>query len=81
MKTLRNQSNKVKYLKELAKSDKTPSWMKQWLKEGKNPPGYEVDHKIPLSIGCADNSSNMRLILKSDHKLHHKFYRPWMIGK
>ncbi|MDT3738629.1 MAG: hypothetical protein RO257_03905 [Candidatus Kapabacteria bacterium] len=36
---------------------------------------------IPLSIGGADNSSNMRLILKSDHTLHHKFYRPWLIGK
>ncbi|MDT3738630.1 MAG: hypothetical protein RO257_03910 [Candidatus Kapabacteria bacterium] len=40
VKTIRNSNNKVNYLKELVKSDKSPSWMKQWLKEGKNPPGY-----------------------------------------
>jgi hypothetical protein len=32
------------------------------------PPGYEVDHIIPLSKGGADKSYNMQLIPKSVHK-------------
>jgi hypothetical protein len=32
------------------------------------PPGYEVDHVIPLSEGGPDTPSNMQLIPKSVHK-------------
>jgi 5-methylcytosine-specific restriction endonuclease McrA len=32
------------------------------------PPGYEVDHIVPLSKGGADKSYNMQLIPKSVHK-------------
>jgi 5-methylcytosine-specific restriction endonuclease McrA len=32
------------------------------------PPGYEVDHIVPLSKGGADKSYNMQLIPKSAHK-------------
>lgn len=31
------------------------------------PPGYEVDHIVPLSAGGADTPSNMELISKSAH--------------
>jgi len=34
----------------------------------KVPPGYEVDHTIPLSKGGKDQPSNMQLIPKSSHK-------------
>jgi len=51
--------------------------MKQWLRKGKTPPGYEVDHIKPLSIGGADDASNMRLQGADLHKTHHKWYRPW----
>jgi hypothetical protein len=63
----------------LAESGKAPSWMNQWLREGKVPPGYEVDHITPLSIGGADAPWNMRLLDKDFHSLHHSpgFYRPW----
>jgi hypothetical protein len=73
----RSVAQKKSFLKLLAANDKTPSWMKQWLKQGKVPPGYEVDHIKPLSIGGVDLPSNMRLILKLDHILHHKRYHPW----
>ena len=31
--------------------------MNQWLSEGKVPPGYEVDHIVPLSVGGEDVTS------------------------
>lgn len=51
--------------------------MKQWLKKGRNPPGYDVDHIKPISIGGEDSVTNLRLQLRELHKIHHKFYRPW----
>lgn len=56
---------------------RTPSWMKQWLSQGRVPPGYEVDHINPLSVGGEDAVQNMRLQLEVLHKIHHKFYRLW----
>lgn len=56
---------------------RTPSWQKQWLSEGRVPPGYEVDHIKPLSIGGADTPANMRLLLGADHDLWHSIYHPW----
>lgn len=75
----RSQAAKSKFLKELGESGKAPKWMNQWLSKGKVPPGYVVDHKVPLSIGGEDISSNMRLLDEAFHKLHHSkgFYRPW----
>jgi hypothetical protein len=51
--------------------------MKQWLRQGKVPPGYNVDHIKPLSIGGADTPANMRLQLEELHKIHHYHYAPW----
>jgi len=73
----RSQSARARFLKNLAADIKTPSWMKQWLKQGLVPPGYNVDHIVPLSIGGADTPGNMRLVLKADHVLWHSFYHPW----
>ena len=61
----------------LITDSKTPSWMKQWLEKGLVPPGYNVEHKVPLSIGGSDSPANMRLVLKADHDIHHFFYHPW----
>lgn len=55
----------------------TPSWMRQWLRQGKTPPGYDVDHILPLSAGGFDDAVNMRLQLSKLHRVHHQFYRPW----
>lgn len=76
-KVVRSDAAKKAFLKQLAQSPKTPSWMKQWLKKGLVPPGYNVDHITPLSVGGADAPSNMRLVLKADHVVHHEFYHPW----
>ncbi|MFW5754888.1 MAG: RHS repeat-associated core domain-containing protein [Marinilabiliaceae bacterium] len=73
----RNQYQKKIFLKNLAKSGKNPSWMNQWLQKGKVPPGYEVDHIVPLSVGGVDKPSNMRLQGQDLHKNHHRFYHPW----
>jgi hypothetical protein len=73
----RSMSQRAAYLKQLGASGKSPSWMNQWLLKGKVPPGYHVDHKIPLSIGGRDIPANMRLNLIKNHRLHHKYYRPW----
>jgi 5-methylcytosine-specific restriction endonuclease McrA len=32
------------------------------------PPGYEVDHKIPLWAGGSDTPGNMQLLTKEQHK-------------
>ena len=54
-----------------------PKWMRGFIERGRVPPGYNVDHRVPLSVGGQDVGSNMRLILKADHVLHHFFYHPW----
>jgi len=51
--------------------------MKQWLQEGRVPPGYEVDHIKPLSVGGADTPASMRLQGADLHDIHHRYYRPW----
>ena len=74
---VRSSANKRGFLRGLASDPNTPRWMKQWLSKGKNPPGYDVDHILPLSVGGLDKASNMRLQLRELHRLHHRFYRPW----
>lgn len=75
--SLRSAYQKSIYLRELAESGKLPKWMNQWLKNGKVPPGYQVDHKLPLSVGGKDIPSNMRLNQTLNHWMHHIFYHPW----
>jgi RHS repeat-associated protein len=75
--TARSIAQRTKFLKNLADDYRTPSWMKQWLNKGKLPPGYEVDHVVPLSVGGDDIPANMRLQGIDLHKTHHKYYRPW----
>ena len=74
---VRSQAAKSQYLKGLAEGGKHPKWMNQWLQKGKVPPGYHVDHIKPISVGGADNASNMRLLDIDMHKTYHQFYRPW----
>lgn len=73
----RSQAERSRFLREFDSSGKAPSWMNQWLGKGKVPPGYEVDHKIPLSVGGADKPFNMRLLDADMHTIHHRYYRPW----
>jgi RHS repeat-associated protein len=73
----RSSWQKKKFLKGLANDPKSPSWMKQWLRDGRVPPGYNVDHIVPLSLRAPDRPSNMRLVLEDDHVTHHIFYHPW----
>ena len=73
----RSSSVKRAFLRLLASDTRTPSWMKQWLSRGNVPPGYNVEHRKPLSVGGIDAPSNMRLVLQKDHIIHHKFYHPW----
>jgi hypothetical protein len=76
--TARNQAQKSLFLKNAANSGMYPKWMNQWLKKGKVPPCYNVDHIKPLSIGGKDLPSNMRLLDIDFHKnIHHKYYSPW----
>ncbi len=75
--TYRSAAQKAKYLKELFKSGKAPKWMTPWLKRGKVPPGYQVDHIKALSAGGDDLPANMKLKTTIDHRVRHKFYRPW----
>lgn len=77
IKVVRSAAQKAAFLKQLAANGKSPKWMNNWLRKGKVPPGHNVDHVKPLSIGGADNPSNMRLITTADHIIHHRFYRPW----
>jgi len=76
-KVIRSQSEKAKFLKSLAESGKYPKWMNQWLTKGKVPPGFNVEHIKPLSIGGKDAASNLRLNTISNHRLIHKYYHPW----
>ncbi len=73
----RSKAAKSEFLKSLADDYRTPSAIKPWLREGRVPPGFNVDHIKPLSIGGADLPSNMRLQGTDLHILHHRFYRPW----
>jgi RHS repeat-associated protein len=74
----RSSTQKSLFLKELGNSGKNAKWMNNWLLKGKVPPGFHVDHRIPLSIGGKDIPSNMRLLDINFHKLHHSYYRPWL---
>ncbi|MEK7674628.1 MAG: RHS repeat-associated core domain-containing protein [Verrucomicrobiota bacterium] len=73
----RSQGARAQYLKSLVDDYRTPSWMKPWLREGRPPPGYEVDHIKPLSIGGEDIPANMRLQGADIHDIHHRHYDPW----
>src|SRR5262249_7358821 len=74
---VRDPAQRAAFLKQLAVNPNIPSWQRQWLLQGKSPPGYHVDHIRPLSVGGLDAPSNMRLVLRADHRLWHSFYRPW----
>jgi len=73
----RSTAARSEFLQGMAEGGKAPSWMNQWLQQGKVPPGYNVDHIKPLSIGGPDTPANMRLLDIDMHKTHHQFYRPW----
>ena len=73
----RSMAQRAAFLRQLGDSGSAPKWMNNWLKKGKVPPGYDVDHIIPLSVGGPDVPSNMRLIDRGLHHIHHKHYRPW----
>ena len=75
--TTRSAAARSNFLKGLANDVNTPRWMKQWLRQDKTPPGYDVDHILPLSAGGFDDAANMRLQLRELHRIHHRFYRPW----
>jgi RHS repeat-associated protein len=78
--TTRSIAARSEYLRSLADNPNTPSWMKPWLQEGRVPPGHQVDHIKPLSIGGPDTPANMRLQGTDIHKIHHGKgrYRPWV---
>jgi hypothetical protein len=73
----RSMAARSEYLRSLADDWRTPSWQKPFLREGRVPPGYDVDHIKPLSIGGADVPANMRLQSTELHRIHHQFYDPW----
>ncbi|MGA2093667.1 MAG: HNH endonuclease signature motif containing protein [Sedimentisphaerales bacterium] len=52
------------------KIERSESAKEEFLKEHgltKVPPGYEVDHRIPLYAGGSDTPDNMQLLSKSQH--------------
>ena len=73
----RSTGARSEYLRSLTDDPNTASWLKQWLREGRVPPGHQVDHIKPLSIGGADVPANMRLQGTDLHRTHHQFYDPW----
>ncbi len=73
----RSMAARAEYLRSLADDWRTPSWQKQWLRDGRVPPGYEVDHIKPLSIGGADAPANMRFQGVDLHDMWHRQYDPW----
>jgi RHS repeat-associated protein len=73
----RSMAARSAYLKSIENDWRTPSWMKLWLSKGQVPPGYDVDHIVPLSIGGADTPANMRLQGADLHDLWHSYYHPW----
>jgi hypothetical protein len=52
--------------------------MNQWLSKGKVPPGYNVHHLKPLSIGGLDISANMRLVEIRLHRIIHPVDKRWL---
>jgi len=75
--SVRNEAAARQYLRSLADDYRTPSWMKPWLRDGRRPPSYEIDHMEPLSVGGSDTPANMRLQGADLHDIHHRFFRPW----
>jgi hypothetical protein len=75
--TVRSQAARGEFIRSLVDDYRTPSWMKQWLEEGRVPPGYEVDHIKPLSIGGPDTPANMRLQGTDLHRMWHRQYDAW----
>ena len=75
--TTRSVTARNSFLREFADSGNAPKEQIPWLKRGKVPPGYAVDHCKPLSVGGPDIPSNMRLVLRADHIIHHRYYHPW----
>jgi hypothetical protein len=75
--TTRSSAMKERFLREFANSGNAPSEQIPWLQQGRVPPGYNVDHRIPLSMGGPDTTENMRLILIADHVIRHRYYHPW----
>jgi RHS repeat-associated protein len=73
----RSAAQRSAFLRQLANHPNTPSWMRQWLSQGRSPPGYVVHHNRPLSVGGADRPANMSLRLQRDHAIHHRYHRPW----
>lgn len=65
------------FRRSLAESGRAPKWMNQWLRQGRSPPGHEVDHLLPLSVGGTNAKSNLRLRTTADHRNRHKHYHPW----
>jgi len=64
-------SNEIYKTSGLPKVQRSEAAKRQFLKSNgyrKVPPGYKVDHIIPLSKGGMDVPSNMQLIPKSLHK-------------
>lgn len=60
------------------KPERSEAKKRQFLKQqglDKVPPGFEVDHIVPLSKGGADESYNMQLIPKEMHKQKTKMER------
>jgi len=74
-KNKRSQTIKRHFLKQAAASGKHPKWMNQWLKKGKVPPGFNVDHQKALFDGGLDEIPNLRLKDISTHVNRHRYYR------
>ncbi len=73
---VRSTATRSAFLKNLANSDKIPSNIRQWLEQGRVPPGYAVHHKKALFDGGTDAVENMVLQGVDLHKITHRFYRP-----
>jgi RHS repeat-associated protein len=73
----RSESASRQFLRSLADDCGTAKWMRPWLQAGRRPPGYEIDHIVPLSIGGKNVPANMRLQGIDLHRLHHRYYHPW----
>ena len=61
LKGLSNDPNKVKKLKKAGLTDKDIARMK----DGLNPKGYQVHHKLPLDDGGTNDMDNLILIKKT----------------
>lgn len=71
-------SKKYNTVNFLNKSERSATKKREFLKTKgyqKNPPGYEVDHMVPLSKGGADEPYNMQLLPKEMHKQKTKMER------